>query len=71
MPFDVDPRTVLELSKIAGVAAYDCVFVAAARSNDLPLVTFDKQLLATFPDTAILPANIAPWFARRIQRRNS
>ena len=53
-----------------GVSGYDFVFIAAARSNGLPLVTFDRPVLAAFPDVAILPANIAEWFARRDQQRS-
>jgi predicted nucleic acid-binding protein len=69
MPFDVNARAVLELSAQSGVSGYDCIFVAAARSNDLPLVTFDRQLLAKFPDTAVKPDQIGAWFDQRRARR--
>lgn len=65
MPFDVEPGRVIRLSKESGRSGYDCVFVAAAMMNALPLVTFDRQLLTTFPDTAIQPEQLEAWFARR------
>jgi predicted nucleic acid-binding protein len=70
MPFESDARVVLELSCGSRLAAYDCVFVAAAMSSDLPLVTFDRQLREAYPATAILPSEIAQWFARRNERRS-
>jgi len=68
-PRDVDPKLVLELSVGSGVSGYDCIFVGAAQLNDLPLVTFGRRLWSAFPETAINPDGIGPWFERRSQRR--
>jgi predicted nucleic acid-binding protein len=53
--FDVNSEVVLELCAQSGCSAYDCEYVALARSLRIPLVTRDKALLAAFPDTAIHP----------------
>jgi predicted nucleic acid-binding protein len=60
---DIDPELVFQLSKASGRAGYDCVFVAVAKMRSLPLVTFDRQLIESFPETAIRPDGIADWFA--------
>jgi len=62
VPFDVDPGRVLDASTASGRSGYDCVFVVAAQMNNLPLVTFDRQLRAAFATTAILPNMIDQWF---------
>jgi predicted nucleic acid-binding protein len=64
IPIDVDPGRVLELSVASGRSGYDCMFVAAAQMNGLPLVTFDRQLREAFTETAILPAEMGAWFSR-------
>lgn len=52
---------VLSLAAASGCTAYDCEFVAAAQELDVPLVTVDRQLLASFPQVAIsLAAFAAP-----------
>lgn len=35
------------------MSPYDTLFVALAQSHDLPLATFDKQVLKAFPDVAL------------------
>jgi predicted nucleic acid-binding protein len=45
----VSDEAVLHLVARSKCSAYDCEFVALAQSLDVPLVTEDKQLLATFP----------------------
>ena len=40
----------------SNVAAYDTLFVELAVRERKPLVTFDRRLLATFPDVAVRPA---------------
>jgi predicted nucleic acid-binding protein len=41
------------------VAAYDTLFVELAVRERVPLVTFDKRLLARFPDIAVRPSALA------------
>lgn len=52
---DVRSVAVLNLARMSGCTAYDCEFVALAQSYGVQLVTFDKQVLAAFPDTALSP----------------
>ena len=44
---------VLRLVGVSSCSAYDCEFVALARSQGVKLVTMDRKVLADFPDTAI------------------
>ena len=50
--FAVDSRAVLELVRDSDCSAYDCEFVAVAKSLALELVTLDKKLLKAFPQFA-------------------
>lgn len=50
--YAVDSRDVLTLTATSGRSAYDCEFVAVARSLGVPLVTSDAQVLGSFPSTA-------------------
>jgi predicted nucleic acid-binding protein len=56
-----DFALVLGLASDAGCSAYDGQFVALARQLSVPLVTFDRQLLAQFPDTAVSPERFVAW----------
>jgi predicted nucleic acid-binding protein len=49
----------LALSLNSGVSPYDTLFVALAQSHDLPLATFDKQVLKAFPGIGLRPKDIA------------
>ncbi len=49
----VESARVLELAFNSGRSAYDCEFVALAHALGVSLVTSDRQLLASFPGTAI------------------
>lgn len=51
-----DSREVLELSSASGCTAYDCEFVALARTLRVPLVTRDVALCRAFPALVIAPA---------------
>ena len=46
-------RLILTLAASSALSAYDCEFVALARELNCRLVTVDKQITKTFPDTAI------------------
>jgi len=50
---EVDSRLVLELVRDSDCSAYDCEFVALARSLRVKLVTEDKRLLKAFPKHAV------------------
>lgn len=51
--FHVESSLVLELAASSGCTAYDCEFVALAKTLGIPLVTNDRQILKAFPDIAI------------------
>ena len=50
--FEVDSIKVLELVRDSNCSAYDCEFVALARTLGAKLVTMDGKLLAAFPGDA-------------------
>jgi predicted nucleic acid-binding protein len=51
----VSSDLVLELVSTSKCTSYDCEYVALAREMNLTLVTFDKQVVATFPGIAVFP----------------
>ena len=51
--YTVVSSRVLQLAAESGCTAYDCEFVALAQDLGAPLVTFDRQVLEKFPQTAI------------------
>jgi predicted nucleic acid-binding protein len=51
--YDIISAQVIQLAAASGCTAYDCEFVALAQNFALPLVTMDKQILRTFPQTAV------------------
>lgn len=51
--YAVESGPVLEYAAASGRSSYDCEFVALARALEIPLVTSDRQVLASFPDTAV------------------
>jgi predicted nucleic acid-binding protein len=46
---------VISLVDSSSCSAYDCEFVALAQDLNVPLLTFDKKILAEFGDTAVSP----------------
>jgi len=50
---------VLSLAASSACSAYDAEFVVLAGELGVPLVTTDKQLLETFPETAVSPARFS------------
>lgn len=51
--YSSDSVAVLGLAAASGRSAYDCEFVALAQSLGVPLITTDRQVLASFPEVAI------------------
>lgn len=57
--FEVGSDEVLSLAAGSRCTAYDCEFVALARQLRVDLITFDQQVLAEFPETAVAPEAFA------------
>jgi predicted nucleic acid-binding protein len=55
-----DAAEVLRLVTTSPCTAYDLEYVAIAHALGVPLVTLDRQVLASFPDIALTPTNFAP-----------
>ena len=53
MEYDVSSIQVLRLTASSGRSAYDCEFVLLAQDLGVPLVTMDKKLLYSFPDSCL------------------
>lgn len=51
--YEVDSLGVLELVRESDCSAYDCEFVALARTLRVKLVTMDAKLLRAFPGIAV------------------
>lgn len=58
--FSVDHLEALRLAASAGCSTYDCEYVSGALRAGIPLVTFDKRLLAAFPHVAMSASQFAP-----------
>jgi predicted nucleic acid-binding protein len=56
---EVDSHLVLELAASSGRSAYDCEYVAVARSLGVKLHTADRRLAAAFPDDVVLLESVA------------
>ena len=64
MEYEVNSLDVLRLVKKSSCSAYDCEFVALARTLGIVLVTVDRQILREFPLDAVSPEDFLN--ARRI-----
>lgn len=51
-----DGGHVLDLVAVSGCSAYDCEYVAVAQTLGAPLLTYDRAVLADFPEVATSPA---------------
>ena len=58
VPADVIWERALELAVAHDHPAYDTLFVALAELADARLVTYDQQLLRSFPERAITPSDL-------------
>jgi predicted nucleic acid-binding protein len=58
--YTVESDAVLTLVATSGRSAYDCEFVALAQALAVPLVTSDRQLLASFPETVVALSSFVP-----------
>ena len=56
--YEVTSLEVLSLVDHSECSAYDCEFVALAEGLDVRLVTMDRKLVSSFPDTAILLTDV-------------
>lgn len=52
----VSSDLVLDLASSSHCTAYDCEYVALAQQYSLKLVTFDKEIVKSFPETALFPS---------------
>lgn len=50
--YAVSSEEVLSLVSSSSCSAYDCEYVALARKFNVPLITYDKQILSEFPKVA-------------------
>ena len=50
--FHVNSTEILELTESSSCSAYDCEYIALAKSMSVPLVTMDKKILHSFPTIA-------------------
>lgn len=55
--YEVASSDVLNLAMLSSCSAYDCEYASLALFLDIPLITFDKKLLAAFPQTAVSPTD--------------
>jgi hypothetical protein len=51
--YDVPSFSVLRLAAQSTCSAYDCEFVALAQELGVLMVTVDRQVLASFPETSV------------------
>jgi len=55
--FQVGSEPILRLAHESGCSAYDCEYVALAQRLGVRLITYDSEVLAVFPDTAMSPSD--------------
>jgi predicted nucleic acid-binding protein len=55
--YEVASFDVLRLANSSTCSAYDCEFVALAKSFEIKMVTLDRKLARTFPETVSLLGN--------------
>lgn len=55
--YTINSMDVLTLATETGCSAYDCEFVSLAKALNLKLVTGDKKLIQTFPETTMTPGD--------------
>ena len=57
--YDVNSLAVLTLVNTSNCSAYDCEFIALAKSYNVRLVTMDKKLVNAFPQIAVLLTDLS------------
>ena len=55
--YEVTSPDVLRLANSSACSAYDCEFVALAKSFEIKMVTLDRKLARAFPETVSLLGN--------------
>ena len=58
VPIEPDLYPVFELSRIIDYPAYDCVYLAAAMAQSMPLITADASLAAKVSQSANLKSKV-------------
>lgn len=53
--FYVSNLEILQLVMSSSCSSYDCEYVALAKKMNVPLITYDKQILKEFPTLAFIP----------------
>ena len=53
--YSVASPSIHRLISTSDCSAYDCEFVALAQEHRIPLITMDRKILGSFPDTAMRP----------------
>ena len=51
--YTVPSLDILSIAESSGCTAYDCEYIALAHEFTIPLITTDKKLLSSFPQTAL------------------
>lgn len=51
--YEIPPPDIFETAAGSACSAYDCEFVALAKSLAVSLYTLDRKLVESFPDTAL------------------
>lgn len=55
---EVESETIFDLVVQSDLSAYDCEYIALAHRMDVPLVTYDENILDDFPGVAHEPGDL-------------
>lgn len=57
--FEIDSNSIIDLSAVCSLSAYDCEYVLLAQKLDTKLVTNDSKILKQFPQLTINLSRVA------------